>query len=269
MICARPAFRTLLSGAALPALALAGCATPGAPVQTAATVPATTAPAVDAQPIGAFFEDYDAAQLAMSPMGKSYRGIRDADYGAWGDMSPAGDARSHALMMDTVQQMRATYDMAELSDDEALSYRLYESMTERQKALWPYREYDLVFDQMRGPQSQLPAFLINIHSVDSADEAVAYISRIEGLGDALDTLNATSKARADKGIMPPDWVYPYIIDDIENLLEAGDDTAVLADFADKIAELDIDGDMKNGLNMQARTAGTIAPYPPTSACLPK
>ncbi|MGB3753959.1 MAG: DUF885 domain-containing protein [Parerythrobacter sp.] len=257
----RPAFRTLLSGAALPALALAGCATPDAPVQTAATVPATTAAEVDAQPIGAFFEDYDSAQLAMSPMGKSYRGIRDADYGSWGDMSPAGDARSHALMMDSVQQMRATYDLAELSADEALSYRLFEAMTERQEALWPYREYDLVFDQMRGPQSQLPAFLINIHSVDSFDQAVAYVSRIEGLGDSLDTLTATSKARAEKGIMPPDWVYPYVIDDIENLLEAGDGTAVLADFADKVAELDIDEDRKNGLNMQAKDSWNDSAVP--------
>ena len=61
-------------------LAVAGCAP--AAVQNA---PAPVAAAPEAAPAGAnlaqFFENYDAAQLSLSPEAKARRGIRDGDYG--------------------------------------------------------------------------------------------------------------------------------------------------------------------------------------------
>ncbi|MFM8542827.1 MAG: hypothetical protein ACKOAM_06285 [Chakrabartia sp.] len=50
-----------------------------APVTAPAQIPAT----VDMQDtvLAKFFDDYDAAELARSPLAKSYRGIVDADYG--------------------------------------------------------------------------------------------------------------------------------------------------------------------------------------------
>lgn len=105
---------------------------------------------------------------------------------------------------------------------------------------------------MNGAQSQLPAFLINIHRIDTQDDAFAYVSRISGLGKALDTLTAQSRSQADKGIMPPDWVYPYVISDIENLLDAADGNAVLVDLAEKVDALEIDASLKAGINMQAK-----------------
>ena len=39
--------------------------------------------------------------------------------------------------------------------------------------------------------------------------------------------------------MTPDWVYPYVIDDVENLLEADLETAVLQDFRGKVSELNL------------------------------
>ena len=101
--------------------------------------------------------------------------------------------------------------------------------------LWPYRELGYVFDHRRGPHTQLPAFLINIHRVEDIDDVNAYLSRIEGIGPQLDALIAESRERAMAGVMPPDWVYPYIIADLEALIAAGDDNAVLQDFAEKLA----------------------------------
>jgi tRNA-specific 2-thiouridylase len=40
--------------------------------------------------------------------------------------------------------------------------------------------------------------------------------------------------------MPPDWVYPYMIADIEGLIAAGDDNAVLQDFAEKVDNLGLE-----------------------------
>lgn len=181
------------------------------------------------------FKDYDAAQLAASPQGKSYRGVRDEDYGKWDDMSAAADERSHRLLQDTAERMRHAFDPATLAPGDALSWRLFDALAKRRASLHPYRDYGYLFDQMNGAQSQLPAFLINIHRVSNKDEALAYVSRIEGLGPALDTLTAESRTRAEKGVMPPQWVYAYVISDIENLLGPVDKNPILEDFGKKIA----------------------------------
>ena len=184
------------------------------------------------------FAAYDAAGLAQSPEGKAYRGIRDEDYGKWNDPSDAAEERQFALLQDTLAAMRARYNPATLAPQQALSFRLFEAMAARRASLQPYRDYGYIFDQMNGAQSDLPAFLINTHRVANTAEAEAYVARIAGLGPLLDALTAQSRERAEQGVMPPKWVYPYVISDIENLLAAGEDNAILTDLAEKVAKLD-------------------------------
>ncbi len=243
-------------GCALGALALAGCSSSQAgPVVSTAraeAVPATDTAAP--QSINARFETYDAAQLALSPQSKSYRGVRDEDYARWDDMSDEADQRSYDLLQSTAAQMRKEHDLATLPAEDVLSYRLFDALAERRKSLWPYRDHGYIFDQMNGAQSQMPAFLINIHRVSNARQAGDYVSRIAGLGPALDTLTAQSQTRAAKGIMPPDWVYPYVISDIENLLAAADNNAILADFAEKLQKLGLDAAAQTRLDAAAKDA---------------
>lgn len=243
-------------GCALGALALAGCSSSYAGPM-ASTAPAEAAPVADTiapQSINTLFDTYDAAQLALSPQSKSYRGVRDEDYGRWDDMSADADQRSYDLLQSTAAQMRKEHDLSALPADDVLSYRLFDALAERRKSLWPYRDHGYIFDQMNGAQSQMPAFLINIHRVSNAQQAEDYVSRIAGLGQALDTLTAQSRTRAEKGIMPPDWVYPYVISDIENLLAAGDGNAILTDFAEKIQKLGLDAEAQTRLDAAAKDA---------------
>ena len=243
-------------GCALGALALAGCSSSYAG-PTASTAPAEAAPVADTiapQNINTLFDTYDAAQLALSPQSKSYRGVRDEDYGRWDDMSADADQRSYDLLQSTAAQMRKEHDLATLPAEDVLSYRLFDALAERRKSLWPYRDHGYIFDQMNGAQSQMPAFLINIHRVSNAQQAEDYVSRIAGLGPALDTLTAQSRTRAEKGIMPPDWVYPYVISDIENLLAAAETNAILTDFAEKIQKLGLDAGAQTRLDAAAKDA---------------
>jgi uncharacterized protein (DUF885 family) len=218
-----------------------------APVVAPADLPADAG-------IDELFAAYDAAGLAQSPEGKAYRGIRDADYGKWNDPSEAADERENALLEATLAAMRARYNPADLAPQQALSFRLFEAMAARRASLRPYRDYGYIFDQMNGAQSDLPAFLINTHRVANEMEAQAYVSRIAGLGPLLDALTAQSRERADKGVMPPKWVYPYVISDIQNLLAAGDGNAILADLATKVEKLDLAAETKAGINGGAKDA---------------
>ena len=225
------------------AIALVQLGTP-ALAQTANAAPAAVAEVDQDAAIKAFFEEYDAQQLALSPLGKSYRGIKDSDYGRWGDFSNAGEMRANAAERSALKEMRARFDPAKLSPENRLSYRLFEKRAERSEAAYTYNDYGYVFDQMNGAQSQLPAFLINIHRVDTKSDARAYVSRLYGLGPGMMEAIGQAKARAAQGILPPKWVYPYVINDARNVITGapfgdGPDAPLFADFKAKLAKLNI------------------------------
>jgi uncharacterized protein (DUF885 family) len=225
------------------AIALVQLGTP-ALAQTANATPAAVAEVDQNAAIKAFFEEYDAQQLALSPLGKSYRGIKDSDYGRWGDFSAAGEMRAHEAERSALKEMRARFDPAKLSPENRLSYRLFEKRAERSEAAYTYNDYGYVFDQMNGAQSQLPAFLINIHRVDNKSDARAYVSRLYGLGPGMMDAIAQAKTRAAQGILPPKWVYPYVINDARNVITGapfgdGPDAPLFADFKAKVAKLNI------------------------------
>jgi uncharacterized protein (DUF885 family) len=243
-----------LSGLFVSMIALSACATLPAPQAQIAQDAAVEAEREAPQSLGAFFDDYDAAQLALSPQGKSYRGIRDADYSKWNDRSDEGSAAGQKLLQDTLAQMRANYDPAQLSEEDALSFRLFEAMAERSARSYQFRENGLLFNQMRGAQSGLPAFLINIHRVSNADDAAAYVGRIAGVSQVLDTLIAEAQERAEAGVMPPDWVYPYVLSDIENILNAGTGNAILTDFDTKVDKLSLEAPQADALKASAEEA---------------
>ncbi|WP_374046525.1 DUF885 family protein [Sphingopyxis sp. DBS4] len=242
--------------ASLMALVMAGCA-----AQPGVVTPAAEA-APDQPPAGAslgdFFQKYDDAQLSLSPQGKAYRGIRDADYGRWDDVGDEAAVARHKLQQASADAMRASFDPAKLSADDALSFELFNAQAARADRLFAWRDHDYIFDQMNGAQSRLPAFLINIHRIANADEALAYIERIRGLGPLLDALSAESAKRAAQGYAPPKWVYAYVISDIDNLLK-DKGGPILDDFDAKIGRLlpDNDGrsrDMRLNLILDATSA---------------
>lgn len=184
-----------------------------APVMLAAAPPVVpgappAAPATQKAALAAFFDSYDKAQLDRSPMGKAYRGIRDADYGKWDDLSDAAATADIAATNDALATMRGTFPRAGLDDDDQLSYDLFEQMAQRRSAAFRFRDDGYVFDQMNGAQSQLPAFLINIHRVTSKADAEAYVSRLNAIGAVMDQAMGLAKARAAKGVLPPKWVSP-------------------------------------------------------------
>ena len=174
-------------------LAVAGCA-PAATDQAPATASTPVAAAPLDVPAGAplaeFFQKYDEAQLSLSPQTKAYRGIRDGDYGKWNDVSDEAEVAQHKLQQATAAAMRTSYDPAKLSPDDALSFELFNAQAAREESLFPYRHHNYLFNQMRGAQSQMPAFLINIHRVSNVAEAEAYVERIRGIGPVIDALTA-------------------------------------------------------------------------------
>lgn len=140
--------------------------------------------------------------------------------------------------------MKTEFDKDQLSEAGQLSYLLFEARAERSRNAFPFRRNSYIFDQMNGAQSQIPAFMINIHRVANKADAGAYVSRLFGAGPLIETLVAQSAERADDGIMVPDWVFPYVISDTRNVItgapfDEGDDSPIFADLKKKVNALDI------------------------------
>ncbi|CAO1649357.1 DUF885 domain-containing protein [Parasphingorhabdus sp. NYA22] len=194
--------------------------------------------------LSAFFEDYDDQELAHSPVSKAYRGIRDADYGKWDDPSETAAIEQYERGQAALAKMKTAFDKDQLNEAGQLSYRLFEARAERSSNAFPFRRNSYIFDQMNGAQSQIPAFMINIHRVANKADAGAYVSRLFGAGPLIETLVAQSAERADDGIMVPDWVFPYVISDTRNVItgapfDEGDDSPIFADLKKKVNALDI------------------------------
>ncbi len=260
--------KTAISGLAI---ALAYVASP-AIAQTTATAPTAAAEVDQNAAITAFFEEYDAQQLALSPLSKSYRGIKDSDYGRWGDFTNAAEARANDAARSALKEMRARFDPAQLTPENRLSYRLFEKRAERNEAAFKYNDYGYVFDQMNGAQSELPAFLINIHRVDNKSDARAYVSRLYGIGPGMNQAIEQAKARAGQGIMPPKWVYPYVINDARNVItgapfDSGPDAPLFADFKGKVGKLNISQIEKDLLIADAAQALNSAVKPAYEALI--
>jgi len=233
---------------------------PSAPVSAAAQE-AETAPAAQSADaaLNAFFETYDTTELAFGPLGKAFRGIRDEDYGTWGDFSDADAVAEQERLIAARDQMRAQFANADLTPESGLSYQLFERMAARRTAAFAFRQNDYIFDQMNGAQSGLPAFLINIHRVSSVSEAEAYVSRLAGLGAVIDQLIAEADRRAEGGVIPPDWVFPYVLSDTRNVITGapfteGEDAPLFADLQSKVNALEISDEEKADLIARGRAA---------------
>lgn len=206
-----------------------------------------------------FFKQYDDQELAHSPMSKAYRGISDADYGKWNDPSDAAEIAEYERGQTALAEMKSGFDTDQLNAESRLSYRLFEARAERSTNAFPFRHNTYIFDQMNGAQSQIPAFMINIHRVSNQADAEAYVSRLDGAGPLIETLVVQSAERANNGIIVPDWVFPYVIADAKNVISGapfgdGPDSPIYADLKKKVTALDIADAEKASLISRGETA---------------
>jgi uncharacterized protein (DUF885 family) len=154
------------------------------------------------------------------------------------------------------QMLRGT----KLNPQDQLSVRLYENNFKRARSAEKYRGHAYLFNQMFGAHSGVPTFLANQHKVATVEDAQAYIARLEGVTTKLGTMVDRSDASFARGIMPPRFIYDYVINDSRNLLkgapftDGGGDSPMWADAQTKINGLTADDATKSRLKDQARAA---------------
>lgn len=189
-----------------------------------------------------FFEECFLTRLDRDPELRSRLGIKTG-YGKWTDISEAHRREGLEITRENLRRIRSEFDPDDLPPDARLSYQLFVYECAREIEAFEWRLYDYPVNQMHGLQSEVPAFLITVHRIDTVADARSYVERLRGIGPLLRELARGLGERARVGILPPRFVFPKAIDDCHNLLVgapfdgSGDDSTLLADFRSKLDAL--------------------------------
>ena len=202
------------------------------------------------------FDDF----VARHPQLASQLGLK-TDYDKWDDLSDASNAEDLAAAVQNLAKLKREFDFAALDPQTQLSWKLFENDVQQNAEGFRFRFHNYPVNQMFGWHAQTPTFLINIHRIDSVADAEAYIARLNGIAKQGDQVIANLELRAEKGIVPPKFVFPLVLDACKNVIKgkpfdtSGTDSTLLADFTKKVTALkDVDQPTRDRLLAEANKA---------------
>jgi len=205
-----------------------------------------------------YFEQEFQKEIEESPMMQTQMGMK-TDYGKWDDFSNLKFAEDLEQARKRLEYLE-NVDKAALNAETELSYELFKRQVKNEIEDYDYRFYNYPVNQMHGYHAELPAFLINMHRIDSVPDAEAYISRIVRLEKAMEDIIEQLKIREQNGIIPPKFVFDRTLDASRNIIKgkpftnSADASTIIEDFRSKIEKLDIPENEKTSLINAAETA---------------
>lgn len=202
--------------------ALAACGqggeTPGSSTETTATAtPGAEAIEAETARLNAWFSEKWEEELDFSPIYKTFLGRND-DKDKIDDFSEVAEDTQLEWRRNAVAEMETSFDRNLLTPEAKGSFDLYAYQLTQDEAAYPFRRRDYVFHQMNGPHSFLPNFLINFHSVETADDMTAYIARIGGVSRALGQALERAQINASEGVRPPQFAYDGVLEQSRALI---------------------------------------------------
>lgn len=255
-------------------LALSACAPASdapTPKSETATPQNTKVTGTDAQTenekLDAWFEAKFMENVRAYPQFMTSLGL-DERQDEWNNVSRSYRLEQLEKTREALAEMRERFDFDKLDADGQLSYRLFEKNAEDDIAGRKWWDHSYTFTQMRGNHSSLPTFLMNQHKIKDIEDAENYLTRLETMDDVLDENLRQAKAKFEKGIAPPKFVYGFVIESSENIIsgspvesESDELNLLLEDFRKKTAELEMDDDVREALYERAiaAIANDVAP----------
>ncbi len=215
--------------------------------------------AAESKKVNDFFQKSFDGLVNRYPEFQTRLGIKK-DYGKLNDNSPTASERDLEINKEELLWLTDSVNVAALSKDALLSYKLFKQSVENSIKDYQYRLHNYPVNQMFGAQSGKPAFMINMHRVDNVSDAEAYIARLNGFKVYFKQLVQNLEAREAIGIIPPKFVFDKVVNDSENILvgqpfdSSDKQSTLLEDFTQKVSMLDIDDETKAKLFDQANEA---------------
>ena len=215
--------------------------------------------AEESERANAFFDRVFNEALDRNPVFQTQLGIKK-DYGKWDDPTDEFAQMELNITKENLQWLKDSIDYEALNPATQLSYDLFVQEANDRIADFKFRYHEYPVNQMFGFHSRVPSFLINMHQVTSQEDAEAYVSRLQGVAPYFDQLIEQLETGEEKGILAPQFVFPRVIGDAQNIIsglpfeQSGDSSALFQDIHQKVAKLEIDEAAKQDLLNRAETA---------------
>lgn len=164
-----------------------------------------------------FFDSLFDASVDRDPVFQTRLGIKK-DYDKWTDISDENAQKEMEITKGNLDLLYKIVDIDMLDEQTKISYRLYELECNQKIDNFKWRFHDYPVNQMGGIHTEIPAFLINMHTINNLTEAEAYISRLLAINSLFDQLIVNLKIREAKNIIPPKFVFPLVLADCNNIL---------------------------------------------------
>ncbi len=257
-----------LTAVLLASVALSGCVATNADIASAEQASVGCSD-TQTECINIWFDEKFEELLAVSPILQTSLGIK-TDYDKLDDFSfEAAQAQADWWARATAE-MEATFDYDELSYEAKTSYDVFQYRAEMAARSAEFYDQQYILHQMGGMHAFLPSFLLSQHSVASERDMEAFISRLGGIGSAMDQLLARAQANAAAGTRPPRFSYDAVIAESQGLItgapfENGDPSALWTGTQERLATLveqnAITQERADDLREEARTilTGQTAP----------
>jgi uncharacterized protein (DUF885 family) len=158
------------------------------------------------------------------------------------DLSDAKLEGDRQLIEDQLRRLEG-FDYASLAPDKQLNYRVFRSEAEWLLKRYHYRFHEYLVSQKFGLHTDFPAFMINMHSIESVQDARDYLARLRALSKAGEQVIDGLDKRARMGIVLPAFLFPQIIDDCRRFVsesnagKAPEHNVLFEDFRSKLEKL--------------------------------
>lgn len=157
------------------------------------------------------------------------------------DPSSAGRAKARALNDDQLRRLKAI-DRSKLSGADRLNYDvvLYtrESTARTQGFDFggaAFSPSTYVLSQLTGSYQSTPDFLDTKHTINTAEDADAYLSRLAAFGDQLNADTDRLHHDVGMGIVPPDFILDLTLDQMGKTVAPADKALVVTSIARRAA----------------------------------
>ena len=211
------------------------------------------APTGEAAKMYAMFDRSMDEAMRRSPELPTYLGI-DNGAMAWSksllsDNSRTSMAEGRAANTKDLAELRAI-DRKALTGMDAVNYDTVDfvlSVQEEGNSKFDYNNggsgAPYVLSQLTGSYQSTPDFLDTAHSIETKDDADAYLSRMECFSRSLDNEAETARHDAGIGVIPPDFVIAKAITQMKSFLATRTaETTLVSSLTRRVGEKKIEGD---------------------------
>ena len=140
-----------------------------------------------------------------------------------------------ASIQQSLEQLRS-YDRANLSKENQLTYDVMEDSLTLSLAQAPYLLYDEPLTPLTGTQSQLPV-LLSEYQFHTENDVKTYLNLLTKTPDYFSSIINFEKAKAQSGLFMPAYCADAIIEECKAFIDMGADNYLISSFQNRLAPL--------------------------------